>query len=459
MKRIFYKLVAIFIMFCVCLTVLSRGAYSLTLAKVKVTTSQSTNLDYTVEGEGTIRKKVQTPVFIEENLTINRLLVNVGQSVKAGNILLEIELSDLDSKISEQDRQIAILDNQISDIQANQSIAVQNKQKQMEVAENEYNRITQKVYAEIAAAETEMNHAYAVYEESLKKINESTEGAQTQEENGNELYSKYESKVEAYNSIVSSGEEQIQTVLNNLNSLDTIENVDSSADSLLIQRQEFEQIKEKLNKIKSSEGKILSPITGIIRSISITTGGISTQSAAIIVDNSDSELQMEASLSMDNKNYIKNGDVVLVEGTDGDGKTILDENSEIISVNEDLEKNILNLAIKINSNELAYGSTASFTKEIKSQIYQECLPLSCIREEKNQYFVYMVEEEDSILGKQKIAKKIYVDILEKDSTNAALEEGSLPENALIISESNKILEDGSRIKLQDEEGYNEENKD
>ncbi|WP_294360275.1 HlyD family efflux transporter periplasmic adaptor subunit [uncultured Clostridium sp.] len=207
---------------------------------------------------------------------------------------------------------------------------------------------------------------------------------------------------------------------------------------------------EKLKKLKSSKGEIISPFDGIVNKIRIDLGGITSKEAILILEDLTSESQLEIDTDVNNKNSISIGDVVSVNGITEEQKNLTYDEATISSINEDIENNILKVIVDLKNSDFEYGSIATMTKTIQSETYMDCIPVSALREENNNYFILIVDEQDSILGREKVAKKVYVTVEDKNNEFAALKEGTLSSDTKIIISSSKNIIDGSRIKFEED---------
>jgi hypothetical protein len=96
------------------------------------------------------------------------------------------------------------------------------------------------------------------------------------------------------------------------------------------------------------------------------------------------------------------------------------------------------------------GQKATLTHEQKSEEYRNLVPLSAVRGSEGDYYIYVVRDESGVLGVQKKAVKVEIDVIEKDNKNAAIE-GGFTTDDLIISKSNKIIAEGDRVRVQSAE--------
>ena len=62
----------------------------------------------------------------------------------------------------------------------------------------------------------------------------------------------------------------------------------------------------------------------------------------------------------------------------------------------------------------------------------------------------VVTEKETVLGEELIAKRIDVRVEKRDGEYAAVTDGVLARNDKIIIDSNKTVEDGDRVRLENE---------
>lgn len=69
---------------------------------------------------------------------------------------------------------------------------------------------------------------------------------------------------------------------------------------------------------------------------------------------------------------------------------------------------------------MVFGSSGEFTIEKESGPYDCCVPLTAIHEENNSTFVYVEDTENSVYGTVFVARKVTVNVQDKNETLAAL---------------------------------------
>lgn len=80
--------------------------------------------------------------------------------------------------------------------------------------------------------------------------------------------------------------------------------------------------------------------------------------------------------------------------------------------------------------------------------YERLLPLSALRESAGNSYILTAEIKQGILGESYTAVKVNVTVLEKDDHLVAVET-NLSKDAKIITESNKYVKEGDRVRLSE----------
>lgn len=95
---------------------------------------------------------------------------------------------------------------------------------------------------------------------------------------------------------------------------------------------------------------------------------------------------------------------------------------------------------KIRAND--YGENV-----IEEVDHKTCVPIgSLVMDEDENFYIYVLEESDNVVGVQMYATKIPVDVLDRDDMNVAVD--GIDETFEVIIQSSKPLDDGSYVKRQ-----------
>lgn len=110
------------------------------------------------------------------------------------------------------------------------------------------------------------------------------------------------------------------------------------------------------------------------------------------------------------------------------------------------DNTLLDVSIELPEGVLEAGTSAEIEIVQKSKNYNTVLPVQALHEEQNVYYVFIVQEEQGVMGTELVVKRYEVEVLDKNSTNVALAEGMLTGDQDIVKSSSRVIEDGSRVR-------------
>lgn len=202
----------------------------------------------------------------------------------------------------------------------------------------------------------------------------------------------------------------------------------------------------KLEKLKAADGKVMAPADGVITKISIMTGEKTTDTTAILMADLSKGLCFEGEITKDQQQYIGTGDFVTLTGSTKKQRL---EEIPVESVRADeANTELYHVTVQLPESVFQIGAAATLECAKKSEAYPLCVPLSALHlDEKNQTYVLVTGEYDSIMGTELRARKVAVTVLEKNESYAALAEGTLTASQKVIVSSDKAVDAGSRVRM------------
>lgn len=229
-----------------------------------------------------------------------------------------------------------------------------------------------------------------------------------------------------------------------------IPNAQNSSDRMNeITYEQMELQLAKLEKLKEEGGRIKAPSDGLITKIQVITGEKTTDTTAMLMTDLSKGYRFTGEITKEQEEYIGTGDLVTLTGSSK--KQVLEE-LPVESVTEDEEnKSIRHITVQIpqESDVFALGAAATLSFSKKSEAYPICVPISALRlDEKNQTYVLVTEQYESVLGTETRARRVGVTVLEKNESYAALSEGGISSQQEVIISSAKAVDDGSRVRVQ-----------
>ena len=549
------KALAGFLILMFLLTILSRAADSLTIAKVTASAATGGVISHNIEVDGNITPNKDIAISTSANIKIASVEATEGKTVKKGDLLIQLDTADLKKKLLKAQKELQVAKATASDKKANEAIAADMKTKSLQRSYEDYNQTVADANDSVSKAKSDMNEAWNAYNtyknsnsnsgetdttvsDSLEKTVEekqlaydkavanldgvekvieedvqkeieiekakvdehnnpvtlTPEGEQkireqvnarpknvsllqnandqintakdalTEAENAlsayNEqqnnsssasydeqlktLYDDYKAKEEAYNEAVKQRQSTIQSANRTLEDAKAPENVDTA--TALTENDDLEEKQlavDELQKVMDVNGKITAPSDGLITKVNVTTGETTTEDTAIRISDQSAGYKFTATLDKASAKYLSKDDKVTLDL--GNGTTVEGLTVQSIDVSAE-DKNSYELTVSIPAKVKKLGSIATLKVEKASKKYDTCVPLGALHSDGDKYYVYVINEKDTILGTETAVDKVQVDILDKNNEQAAIE-GSFSWGQQFVLTSSKTLRNGDRVRL------------
>lgn len=550
------KALAGFLILMFLLTILSRAADSLTIAKVTASAATGGVISHNIEVDGNITPNKDIAISTSANIKIASVEATEGKTVKKGDLLIQLDTADLKKKLLQAQKELQVAKATASDKKANEAIAADTKSKSLQRTYEDYNQTVADANDSVSKAKSDMNEAWNAYntyknsnsnsgetdttvsdslektveekqlaydkavanldgvekdieadvQKEIKKAEEASKDesgnpitltqedkqkireqvnarpenvsllqnandqintakdALTEAENAlsayNEqqnnsssasydeqlktLYDDYKAKEEAYNEAVKQRQSTIQSANRTLEDAKAPENVDTATALTANDDLEEKQLAvDELQKVMDVNGKITAPSDGLITKVNVTTGETTTEDTAIRISDQSAGYKFTATLDKASAKYLSKDDKVTLDL--GNGTTVEGLMVQSIDVSAE-DKNSYELTVSIPAKVKKLGSIATLKVEKASKKYDTCVPLGALHSDGDKYYVYVINEKDTILGTETVVDKVQVDILDKNNEQAAIE-GSFSWGQKFVLTSSKTLRNGDRVRL------------
>lgn len=550
------KALAGFLILMFLLTILSRAADSLTIAKVTASAATGGVIRHNIEVDGNITPNKDIAISTSANIKIASVEATEGKTVKKGDLLIQLDTADLKKKLLQAQKELQVAKATASDKKANEAIAADTKSKSLQRTYEDYNQTVADANDSVSKAKSDMNEAWNAYntyknsnsnsgetdttvsdslektveekqlaydkavanldgvekdieadvQKEIKKAEEASKDesgnpitltqedkqkireqvnarpenvsllqnandqintakdALTEAENAlsayNEqqnnsssasydeqlktLYDDYKAKEEAYNEAVKQRQSTIQSANRTLEDAKAPENVDTATALTANDDLEEKQLAvDELQKVMDVNGKITAPSDGLITKVNVTTGETTTEDTAIRISDQSAGYKFTATLDKASAKYLSKDDKVTLDL--GNGTTVEGLTVQSIDVSAE-DKNSYELTVSIPAKVKKLGSIATLKVEKASKKYDTCVPLGALHSDGDKYYVYVINEKDTILGTETAVDKVQVDILDKNNEQAAIE-GSFSWGQQFVLTSSKTLRNGDRVRL------------
>ncbi len=250
-----------------------------------------------------------------------------------------------------------------------------------------------------------------------------------------------------YETAVSSRTENVKTAARAMEDANAPAASDSTSRQNEITSRQQELALGKLQALQKAEGKITAPVQGVVTNIAVTTGDFTTEGTAMRLADTSQGSRLVVSVDKSNEEYVSKGCQAAIS-VPGSKEKITKYTVTSITENEE-DPTLLDIVIDMPDGGLETGTRAEVEIVQKSENYSAVIPVQALHEEQNGSYVLVMEEEQGVMGTELVAKRYEVKVQDKNSVQAALEEGILTSEQEIISSSSRSIDDGSRVRKKE----------
>lgn len=321
------------------------------------------------------------------------------------------------------------------------------KEKEVEaVVRKQYEKALTAALKKEKKAEKEQEEA----EQTLKTYQEEErEGAaRTSAAAKEQLMQAAEEKQEAYEAALAERENSLRAASRGVEDAGLEEGSDSTDQINEIDRKQKELELLKLYKLQKAGGKIYAPVKGVITKISIAVGERTADGMAVMMADLSQGCRLVVQMPADQEKYIAKNDPVTVTPSGG-GEELENLRVETVCTNEE-DVTVLDVSVQLPGDFPEIGTVAQAQVKRESETYRVCVPVAALYQgEQNQYYVLLIQEEESVLGTQTVVKRQNVTIRDKNGEYAALTEDSISEDQKIVVGSDRVLSSEARVRVEE----------
>lgn len=385
---------AVFMVFMFLCTLISRAVYASGLCQVTTKKPERKNLVHKVQTEGIVQPGMENALNIPGGLRCKNVYVHTGDRITKETLIFEVDTEDLKEQIQEQQLVIQKLQMTIQDQESNRELEAEQKHTEYVRAREDYEKAVKE--AEEQGIEKEEDPALT---EAWRRLEDTIVPAQA----------------------------------------------DSSAEINKLELSALSGKLEKYQKLLKSEGKIYAEEEGIVTKIAVSPGERTGDGAVMVYADLNSPLQFGFSLTKEQKKYVNMGDRAKLTI---EGKTV-DVTVDYIEQNEG-NPDVYNATVFLPEGMGNIGQSGSFEREQQSEVYSCVIPIDALHaDETGRDFVYILSERSGILGAELTAMQVYVKVLDKNDSYAAIEEGSIDSDTELIVSATKELKDRAVVRYRE----------
>lgn len=290
----------------------------------------------------------------------------------------------------------------------------------------------QKVQEKIKAIEAELNRADQKDRLSISRSEASYQDV-------------IKAQKSAYEAVVREQEKQVRAASDAVQQTKEDLNLSNDTDTL---REQLDALRTYVE----NGGVYQAECSGVIGQINVAAGSETVDGIAVMLADAAETVRFTADLSEECQDEITENSVITLRGQNVVGEEETYEvSSAVVSENTGAETDGFGrylLTADLPGDLYPVGTKLTVTVDNQSNTYDSCLPLSSLHQKgNNQYFIYVMEEQDTVFGMELVAREVPVTVLDKNEQYVAVEEVISGE---VIVSSDKDIADGSRVKIEEE---------
>lgn len=482
-------------------TVVSRVAASFTVPRVTVAEIGSGKIGHDVTASGMVEAAGERAVCTLPDLLVAQMSVHTGERVAEGDLLFTVDLEQLEEQITELDGQIAKLrlENEAAeknreqeakkqqievqrakedykDAVSRQEKAEKRRTENLQAAEGEKQRAGEALNVAITAknqAEEAYNHAVKELEDAQAEAENEADYGQEQsdkltflqeamqqkkadleacEANVTEKKAAYDTSVEQWNTLQESAgaessaeDDTVKAAARAVEDAALSESTDNTAQINAITMEQYERQQKQLIALRELNGEVRADAAGTVTKVLVETGQKTTDTAAVLLSDEDRGLLFTASVDSKYREYLPVGTAAELSGS---GRRVEDCTVSAIEIAEDGQT--VRITAELTGDSFTPGESAEISITGKSDSYDFTIPVTAIREENQKNYVLVLDTENTILGEQYVARKVEVEVLDKNSTYAAVDSSALSNGSQIIADSSRNVSAGDIVRLEEQ---------
>lgn len=408
---------------------------------------------------GTISVQGGTPLTAPEGLLVAQVTATTGQALSKGDAIARFDEVSLEQALATKQAQVKQLEvsaMQLSDPDKADSFALQQAQQQLEraysdaqktwqdgedaiekarqqrdAAQNALNALQNQPVATPESAEAERQQKIAdaqvvldAAESALAAAQESATAANKAAEDTAQSYEDARNSA-AHNYNQSSEDIEKTNASNQAQATVTQAQLD-------IARAELSALQE----LEAADGIFSAPMDGTLTQLNLVAGQNSSSVAGLLADQNAASV-LTFSLEQESARLATVGTQVTVKQGSQSMQTT------ITALSEPSEDGSIQITAMLNSGEWKAGSA---TVEIKLNAgqYEQCLPATAIQTDSSGMFVYLVEEQSTLLGTQNVLIRLPVTV-EAQGDGMAAVSGSI--SGQVVTGADKPLSEGAWVRV------------
>lgn len=467
---------------------ISKGIYKAKLPRVTITSVREMPLYHSMSASGVVAAGQEYGIYVPEGLRVATIIVQKGDSFEAGDPILQLDTEDLENILTAKELEHQQLIYQQREANSQKINTNQNNTNTLTRAQEDYDTVKRDCELQVSRARESLVNTQNMLEQSKKELERISQQKeqndsmrQTSEplesvsngdntningdDNGNQntnltseiqqleyQISQLEQEVrtaeQAVEDALLAQEDRLKEAQRNVDDARTTTSgsYDSTEDILRLKQVYMEREISELQDLMDADGWIYARESGRITMLYISTGQRTSDTAQLLYTPDNCQRLLQAQLSEEQTKYVSVGTrMQLSYETVSGGRQSCEG---IVSYMETLENGNTMVQLDVTEQGLELGQQVTLKSNWQSENYELVVPVSVLQKDSNNnYFLYIIQQQNGILGMELHASRLYVNVLDQNSSYAAIESAALSADTDIILTTSSDIKDNAVVRV------------
>ena len=425
------------------MTFVSRIIYVGNMPQVRWTHPSASSIRNSLSVEGTVEAVNSSAITGMNGLLVEKVNVTRGEQIGTDTVLYEVDMEDLQSQLGILQVEEEVWQAQVKAEKSTAAMEIARAQEDYNTAVAEMDRKIAKQAALLENAKEDMElHMFRIPKEDAADevwIAWADERTRIQREIDERERALEEAGIEKETFLTQAG----RTVEDAKSEQNKVEGSYSSSYNTIGQVQERQQKIEEWTELSEAEGKVYAGQEGTILEVMLESGMRMGEGAVMRYADAESSFVFRTVISQEEKSMVHTGDSVRISFP-GSSEEITETIDSIVQ-----ENGSYSVTVWLDA-DVAQGKTEGIMElNVTSEIYDFVIPGKALHNDGDTNYIYIMEENAGILGTQLTVRRLVVRLLDQNEDRAAIAEDILQSDMMIITDSDKALENGIAVREWD----------
>lgn len=441
------------------MTFVSRALFAARLPKVTCTSFTVQPVVHSIELDGYLEALRKVPVYVPAGLRINTVRVKSGDNVATGTVMIRLDCGYLDEKIAELEKELkdAMEDPRSYSSEGQVPLFTEPGMRIREICVSTGDTVSQGD----TLARIDMDHLGRYTEQLRRELNDDVIMMNKLREAGDDQSADAmasgidmkKSEYDRYKAVYESGGTLTAPISGTVTDVQiTTGGITSDSAAVLLSSSPevggaaelYRNKLSELRELREKDGEISSPTGGVVTEVFVVSGGMTSETASFIISDSIEGVVFSTELSSAETRYISAKDTVDLIFRGG---RIKREDCEVKRIIKDDQGGGFKAEVSLDSDGLNVGEPGQMKLIAGSDEGNMCVPLAALHESSGAEYIYCLEVSESFLGKEYTVRRKDISVIDSNKSIAAIEGAEIDADTKIVLTSSKELGDGQRVRL------------